>query len=148
MLVTLFCWSCSVASQVLLTQVGIRQGALTHTTGGFARRHRHSWPALQRWEQSLPMSCSVLHCESHMALTVTRRKANGMHYIHIIHQWLYSPWLGPGRCFSFVFLYTVGRTTWKGDQPVARPRHTNRTEQTQHKRTQIPCLERDSDPRP
>jgi hypothetical protein len=25
-----------------------------------------------------------------------------------------------GRFFSFVILYTVGRTPWTGDQPVAR----------------------------
>jgi hypothetical protein len=137
MLVTLFCWSCSVASQVLLTQVGIRQGALTHTTGGFARRHRHSRPAPQRWEQSLPMSCSVLHSASHMALTATRRKANGMHYVHNIQSFINCPLLGPGRCFTFVILYTVGRTPWKGDQPVARPRYTHRTAPTQNKRTQI-----------
>jgi hypothetical protein len=33
--------------------------------------------------------------------------------------WLYSP-LDLGRFFSFLILYTVGRTPWKGDQPVAR----------------------------
>jgi hypothetical protein len=27
-----------------------------------------------------------------------------------IHQWLYSPVLGPGRLFSFVNLYTIDRT--------------------------------------
>jgi hypothetical protein len=32
--------------------------------------------------------------------------------------------------------YTVGRTTWTGVQPVARPLPTHRTTQTQNKRTQ------------
>jgi hypothetical protein len=43
---------------------------------------------------------------------------------------------GLGRFFSFSFLYTVGRTPWTGDQPVASPLPTHRTTQTQNKRTQ------------
>jgi hypothetical protein len=42
-----------------------------------------------------------------------------------------------GRFFSFLILYTVGRTAWTGDQPVARPLPIHRTTQTQNKRTQI-----------
>jgi hypothetical protein len=42
-----------------------------------------------------------------------------------------EPWL----LFSFLTLYTVGRTPWMGDQPVARPLPTHRTTQTQNKRT-------------
>jgi hypothetical protein len=38
--------------------------------------------------------------------------------------------------FQFFNLYTVGRTPWRGDQPVARPLLTHRTTQTQTKRTQ------------
>jgi hypothetical protein len=34
-----------------------------------------------------------------------------------------------GRFFSFLILYTVGRTPWTGDQPVARPLPTHRTTQ-------------------
>jgi hypothetical protein len=49
--------------------------------------------------------------------------------------WLYSP-LDLGRFFSFLILYTVGRTPWTGDQPAARPLPTHRTTQTQNKRTQ------------
>jgi hypothetical protein len=48
---------------------------------------------------------------------------------------LYSPWT-LAAFFSFLIQYTVGRTPWKGDQPVARPQPTHRTTQTQHKRTQ------------
>jgi hypothetical protein len=40
-----------------------------------------------------------------------------------------------GRFFSFLILYTVGRTPSTGDQPVARPLPTHRTTQTQNKRT-------------
>jgi hypothetical protein len=32
-----------------------------------------------------------------------------------------QPLLGLGRFFSFLILYTVSRTPWTGDQPVARP---------------------------
>jgi hypothetical protein len=48
---------------------------------------------------------------------------------------LYGP-LNLGRYFSFLILYTVGRTPWTGDQPVARPLPTYLTTQTQNKRTQ------------
>jgi hypothetical protein len=38
--------------------------------------------------------------------------------------------------YNFLILYTVGKTPWTGDQPVARPLPTHRTTQTQNKRTQ------------
>jgi hypothetical protein len=49
--------------------------------------------------------------------------------------WLYSP-LDRGSFFSFLILYTVGRSPWTGDQPVARTPPTHRTTQTQNKCTQ------------
>jgi hypothetical protein len=56
--------------------------------------------------------------------------------------WLYNR-LELGHFFSFLILYTVGRTPLTGDQPVARPLPTHRTIQTQNKRTQtsIPRVE-------
>jgi hypothetical protein len=42
---------------------------------------------------------------------------------------------GPWPLFQFLDLYTVGRTPWNGDQPVARPLPTHTTTQTQNKRT-------------
>jgi hypothetical protein len=67
----------------------------------------------------------------------------GNNYQNIIHQWPYSPLLGPGFFFSFViFFYKDGRTLWTSDQPVARPLPTHRTTQTQNKCTnRHPCLE-------
>jgi hypothetical protein len=44
--------------------------------------------------------------------------------------------LGLGRVYSFLIFFTVGRTPWTGDQPVARPLPVHRTAQTQNKRTQ------------
>jgi hypothetical protein len=41
------------------------------------------------------------------------------------------------RYLSFLTFYTVGRTPWTGDQPVARPLPAHRTAQTQKKRRQI-----------
>jgi hypothetical protein len=52
--------------------------------------------------------------------------------------WLCSPLLDLGRSFCLLILYTVGRTPWTGDQPVARPLPTHRTTQTQNKLTQTP----------
>jgi hypothetical protein len=40
------------------------------------------------------------------------------------------------RFFSFLIFYTVGRTPWPGDEPVARPLPAHRTTQTQNKPTQ------------
>jgi hypothetical protein len=54
-----------------------------------------------------------------------------------IYIWLYSPLLDPGSFFSFLILYTAGRTSWTGDQPVARPLPTRRIIQTQNKCRQI-----------
>jgi hypothetical protein len=71
-------------------------------------------------------------------------------YIIIINIMAYSLLLGLGRFFfSFLILYTFGRTPWTGDQPVARPLPTHRTTQTQNKCTKYrhPCLEWDSNPR-
>jgi hypothetical protein len=47
-----------------------------------------------------------------------------------------QPFVGPWLLFSFFIFYTVGRTPWTGDQPVARPLPTHRIAQTQNKRTQ------------
>jgi hypothetical protein len=46
------------------------------------------------------------------------------------------PFVGPWRFFSFLTFYTVGRTPWTGDQPVAWPLPAHRTAQTQNKRIQ------------
>jgi hypothetical protein len=53
-----------------------------------------------------------------------------MGHLSFIHQLLYSSLLDLGRFFSFVILYTVGRTPWAGDQPVARPLPTHTTART------------------
>jgi hypothetical protein len=53
-----------------------------------------------------------------------------------IYLWLYSPLLDLGLFFSFLIVYTVGRTPWTSDQHVARPLPTHRITQTQNKRTQ------------
>jgi hypothetical protein len=44
-----------------------------------------------------------------------------------------------GRIFSFLIFYTVGRTPWTGDQPVARPLPAHRIAQTQNEGTQT-CM--------
>jgi hypothetical protein len=56
-------------------------------------------------------------------------------YYLCIYLWLYNP-LDLGRFFSFLIVYTVGRTPWTRDRPVARPLPTHRTTQTQNKHTQ------------
>jgi hypothetical protein len=53
-----------------------------------------------------------------------------------IYVWFYSSLLDLGRLFRFSIPYTVGRTPWTEDQPVARPLPAHITTQTQNKRTQ------------
>jgi hypothetical protein len=62
-----------------------------------------------------------------------------------IYLWFYSP-CGPCPLFQFLNLYTVGRTPWMGDQPVARPLATHRTTQTQNKRIQTSIHRVEFDP--
>jgi hypothetical protein len=40
---------------------------------------------------------------------------------------------GPWLLFSFLIIFTVGRTPWTEDRAVARPLPTHRTTQTHHK---------------
>jgi hypothetical protein len=66
-------------------------------------------------------------------------------FIHsFIHQWLYGLLLGPGLSLSLLqfsnHFYTDGRTSWTGDQSVARPLPTHRTTQTQNKHTDTHVL--------
>jgi hypothetical protein len=52
-----------------------------------------------------------------------------------ISLWLYSL-CGHWPLFQSLTLFTIGRTPWTGDQPIARPLPTHRTTQPQNKRTQ------------
>jgi hypothetical protein len=66
---------------------------------------------------------------------------------HNLSLWLSVLLLELGRFFSFLVLFTVGRTPLTGDQPVAKPLPTHRKTQTQNKRThRHPCLKWDSNP--
>jgi hypothetical protein len=71
-------------------------------------------------------------------------KRNSRHSLSVylsLYLWLYSPFVGPWPLFQFYnHIYTVGRTPWTGDQPIARPLPTHRTTQTQNKRTQTSML--------
>jgi hypothetical protein len=69
------------------------------------------------------------------------------HFFFLLSLWLYNP-LDLGRFFSFLILYTAGKTPWVGDQSVARQLPTHRTTQTQNKAHRHPCLDWDSNPRP
>jgi hypothetical protein len=67
-----------------------------------------------------------------------------LHYFSL-SLWLYSS-LAIGRFFCFLlFLYTVGRTPWTGDQLVARPLPTHKQRMNVHRH---PCLDWDPNPRP
>jgi hypothetical protein len=59
----------------------------------------------------------------------------GQPCLYFFSLWLYRP-LDLCRFFSFIILYTVGRTPWTRDLPVARPLPKHRTRQIETKRTQ------------
>jgi hypothetical protein len=51
--------------------------------------------------------------------------------------WLCYPLLGLDHFFSFLILYTVGRTALTGNQPIERTLSTHKTTQTLNKHTDI-----------
>jgi hypothetical protein len=57
-------------------------------------------------------------------------------YLSIYLSMALQPFVGPWPLFSFLIIYTVCRTPWTGDQPIARPLPIHRTTQTQNKRKQ------------
>jgi hypothetical protein len=70
------------------------------------------------------------------AISYLTKYHNLISIFYSILLWLYSSFVGPWQPFQFLNVYTVGRTPWTGDQPVARSLPTHRTTQTQNKRTQ------------
>jgi hypothetical protein len=48
--------------------------------------------------------------------------------------------VGPGPFFSFIIIFTDGRTPWASDQLVARPLPKYRTTQTQNKHIRPPNI--------
>jgi hypothetical protein len=63
---------------------------------------------------SLPSSLSKIIVRNHPVIYYSS--------VSVLLLWLYSSLLGPWPLFfSFLILYTVGKTPWTGDQPVARP---------------------------
>jgi hypothetical protein len=66
-------------------------------------------------------------------LGVTCSASNMKQYSCCCSLWsIGHPW-NASTHFSFLILYTVGRTPWTSDQPVARPLPKHRTTQTQNK---------------
>jgi hypothetical protein len=92
--------------------------------------------------------CSFRLLGLYSVAIIIKTKHMGIH-VKTLLLWLYTLLLGLGRFFSFLIPYTVGRTPWTGDQPVANPLPTYWTTQTQNKliKCRHPCLEWDSNPR-
>jgi hypothetical protein len=83
-------------------------------------------------------ACCLLHAGFFLRLFFDPEDGGDMSFET---SWLYNP-LNLGRFFSFLTLYTVGRTPWMRDQPVAMSLSTHRTTQTQnkHKQTSMPLV--------
>jgi hypothetical protein len=80
--------------------------------------------------------CRMLLCNSNTYYFSFKGVNLFFNYSVLLSLLLYSP-SELGLFFSFLILYTVGRTPWTGVQPVAKPLPAHRTTQTQNKRTQI-----------
>jgi hypothetical protein len=78
----------------------------------------------------------------------TTRVVERQSYKDFIKLWLYSPSVGTSTLFSFLIFYTVGRTSWMGDQAAARPlvAHTGQHKHIINKH-KLPRLKWDSNPR-
>jgi hypothetical protein len=63
-------------------------------------------------------------------------QTRGLVTILFIYLWFYSPFVGPSPLFSFLILYTVGRTPWTGYQPIIWPLPAHTRQHKQNKRTQ------------
>jgi hypothetical protein len=78
-----------------------------------------------------------------MGLNLLSKKTNSTMYLSISLQPFVETW----PLFIFLIFFTVCRTPWTGDQPVARLLPTYRTAQTQSKRThRHPCIKRGFEP--
>jgi hypothetical protein len=103
-----------------------------------------SWPFLLyfhkiqlKFSVYIPADWDLRLCKE-LSLHSSLRDNNPVRYGRYlsIYRWLYSPFLGLDRFFfSFLIFYTVGRTPWTEDQPVASPLPTNRATRTQNKRS-------------
>jgi hypothetical protein len=73
-----------------------------------------------RASHKLPCSMSTLNLLSALFVHSLTFRHTLLRFVSFIHIWLYSTLLGHGRFFNFLILYTHGRSSWAGDQPVAR----------------------------
>jgi hypothetical protein len=109
-------------------------------SGCFAEEKNLSLPGLELRPRSRSAHSAVIPTELHRLLlcTICFNSTTSIlwplslfNVFVSVCLWLYSPLLDLGRFFSFFILYTVGRTPWTGDQPVASPLSTHRTTQTE-----------------
>jgi hypothetical protein len=73
------------------------------------------------WQYATRLTKRFLFLFPHLFLFISVFVFLFLSLFFILLLWFYSPLLGLGRFFSFLILYTVGRTPWTGDQSVARP---------------------------
>jgi hypothetical protein len=83
------------------------------------------------------------NCDRRMFVPINcnPRTSPNISFINCLYLYFFVPRWALAGFFIFLILYTVGRTPWTSDQPVARPLPKHRTTQTQNKRiNRHPCL--------
>jgi hypothetical protein len=126
---------CTIQQHVLLTLFLEAQFLMENWTRAF---HYYSSISFYSLRRSLNVYIDLMNLQVHFAM-----KAPPFYVLG-----LYSP-CGPWPLFRSPNLFTIGRTPWASDRPVARPLPKHRTAQAQ-KNTyahQHPCPEWDSNPR-
>jgi hypothetical protein len=86
---------------------------------------------------STTLTCVYMPSPPHSSFHQRSNIGHRYYIISIIIMAL-QPFVGTRPLFQFILIiYTVFRTPWTGDQPVARPLPTQRTTQTQNKKHTI-----------
>jgi hypothetical protein len=65
------------------------------------------------------------------AICLTSKHEYNYRHLSIYLSMALQHFVGPWSLFSFLIIYTVGKTPWTGDQPVAMPLPNTNTEKTQ-----------------
>jgi hypothetical protein len=74
------------------------------------------------WPQTM---CMPAELEPHPNIRTSKHPNVNLSNLYIYLSMALQPFVGPWPLFQFLDLYTVGRTSWLEDQPVARPLPTH-----------------------
>jgi hypothetical protein len=89
------------------------------------------------WTDNIKTNLIEVLCKGADWIQLVEDVFQWQHFVNYYLSMALGPFVRSWPLFSFLILYTVGRTARTRDQPVARPLLIHRTTQTQNKGTQI-----------